>query len=195
MVTSGDIDTLSEKYDNVIDLEFTTEGNSSNFMDEVCRFVCAVLNTRDSKKMGVFLGGVRETELERQPYCVEGVTFDEMVIRNIQQQFLRRLATVLRARVGDQDKELTAEELNQTKLKFVDQPQTLEHRKCLVALLTVEPSLEVCKNHMYMCQFRDSSSRAQTECYKRLEGETVHIRQQKKIAVLKSLLYQNYTRS
>ena len=59
--------------------------------------------------MGVFLG-VRETEMERQPYCIEGVAFDEMVIRNIQQQFLRRLATVLHARVGDQEKELTAEE-------------------------------------------------------------------------------------
>ena len=56
----------------------------------------------------------------------------------------------------------------------------------------VEPNFEVCKNRMYVCQFRDSGGRAQIECYKRLEGETVHIRQQKKIATLKNFLNQNY---
>ena len=194
-VTSGNIDSLSVKYDNVIDLECTMEKNSSDFMDGVCRFVCAVLNTRDTERVGVLLNGVKETDSERQPYCVEGVAFNEDIIRSIQQQFTRRLATVLHARVGDLEKELTAEELSQVTLKFVDSPQMSEHCKCRVALLMVEPNLEMCGNRMYVCQFRDSSGRAQTECYKRLEGETVHIRQQKKIAALKNFLNQNYAQS
>ena len=189
LVTSGNIDCLSVKYDNVIDLECTMEENSSNFMDNVCRFVCAVLNTRDSKRWGVLLCGVKETDSDRQPYCV-GVVFNEAVMRSIQQKFTQRLATVLRVRVGDLEKKLTAEELSQATLKFINLPQTSQCCKCCVALLMVEPNLEVCKNHMYVCQFRDLSGRAQTECYKRLEGETVHIRQQRKITELKNILNQ-----
>ena len=56
----------------------------------------------------------------------------------------------------------------------------------------VEPNFEVCKNCMYVCQFRDSGGRAQIECYKCLEGKTMYIRQQKKIAALKNFLNQNY---
>ena len=44
LVTSGNIDSLSVKYDNVIDLECSMEGNSGDFMDGACRFVCAFLN-------------------------------------------------------------------------------------------------------------------------------------------------------
>ena len=179
-------------YDNVLDLECTVEANSSDFMDGACRFVCAVLNTRDAKRVGVFLGGVKETDSEGQPYCVEGVAFDEAVMKSIEQQFTRRLATVLHSRVGDLEKELTPEELSQATLKFVDSVQASEHCKCRVALLVVEPIFEVCKNRMYVCQFRESGGGLQTECYKRLEGETVHIRQQKKIAALKNFLNQNY---
>ena len=192
MVAHGNIDSLSVNYDNVIDLECTVEANSSDFMDGACRFVCAVLNTRDSKRVGVFLSGVRETDSEGQPYCVEGVAFDEAVMKSIQQQFTQRLGTVLRSRVGDLEKELSSEELSQATLRFIDSLQASKHCKCRVALLVVEPNLEVCKNRMYVCQFKDSSGRAQTECYKRLEGETVHIRQQKKIATLKNFLNQNY---
>ena len=68
----------------------------------------------------MLLNGVKETDSERQLYCVEGVAFDEDNIRSIQQQFTRRLATVLRARVGDLEKELTAEELSQVTLMFVN---------------------------------------------------------------------------
>ena len=150
-------------YDNVIDLECTVEANSSDFMDRACRFVCAVLNTRDAKRVGVFLGGVKETDSERQPYCVEGVAFNEAVMKSIEQQFTRRLATVLHSRVGDLEKELTPEELSQATLKFIDSVQASEHCKCHVALLVVEPIFEVCKNRMYVCQFRDSGGRAQTE--------------------------------
>ena len=171
------------------------EGNSSDFMDGVCRFVCAVLNSRDTKRVGVFLGGVKEVESEGQPYSVEGVAFDEAVMKSIQQQFTRRLATVLRSRVGDLEKELTGEELSQATLKFVDSPRTSERCRCRIALLVVEPNLEVCKNRMYVCQFRDSTGGVQTECYKRLEGETVHIRQQKKITALKNFLNQNFPQS
>ena len=103
MVVSGNIDSLSEKYDNVIDIECTMEGNSDIFMDNICRFVCAVLNTRYSKRVGVLLGGVKETDSDRD------------------------------------------------------------------------------------CQFRDSSDRTQTECYKCLEGDTVHIRQLKRITELKTV--------
>ena len=165
------------------------EGNSSDFVDAVCRFVCAVLNTRDSKKVGVFLGGVMETDSEKQPFAVEGLKFDEKAKRTIQQQFGRRLATVLHAQVNDQKKGLTTEELNQVNLKFVSVPCVSGHHdQCQVALVTVVPNSKVCKNHMYVCQFRDPSGRAQAECYKRLEGETVHIRQQKKITALKNYL-------
>ena len=179
-------------YDNVIDLECTVEANSSDFMDGACQFVCAVLNTREAKRVGVFLGGVKETDSEGQPYCVEGVAFDEAVVKSIQQQFTQRLATVLCSRVGDLEKELTPEELSQATLKFVDSVQVSKNYKCRVALLVVEPNFEVCKNRMYVCQFKDSGGRPQTECYKRLEGETVHIRQQKKIAALENFLNQNY---
>ena len=167
------------------------EGNGDIFMDDVCRFVCAVLNTRYSKRVGVLFGGVKETDSDRQPYTVEGVAFDEVVMRSIQQKLTQKLATILRVRVGDLEKELTVEEISQATLKFVDSLQTSQHCKCRVALLMVEPNLEVCKNHMYVCQFRDSSDRTQTKCYKRLEGETVHICQQKNIATLKNLLNQS----
>jgi hypothetical protein len=195
LVASGNIDSLSVTYDNVIDLECSMERSSSDFMDGACRFVCAVLNTRDAQRVGVFLGGVKETNSEGQPYCVEGVAFDDVVMKSIQQQFSRRLSTVLRSRVGDLEKELTTEELSQATLKFVDSLQTSKHCKCHVVLLVVQPHLEVCKNRMYICQFRDSSGGALTECYKRLEGETVHIRQQKKIAALKNFLnqFENYS--
>jgi hypothetical protein len=39
-----------------------------------------------SVRVGVFLGGVKETNSEGQPYCVEGVAFDEIVMQSIQQQ-------------------------------------------------------------------------------------------------------------
>ena len=173
-------------------IEYTVEENSSDFMNGACRFVCAVLNTRDTKRVGVLLGGVKETDSEGQPYCVEGVAFDEAVMKSIQEQFTRRLATVLCSRVGDLEKELTPEELSQATLKFIDSMQASEHYKRHVALLMVEPNFEVCKNHMYVCQFRDSGGSAQTECYKRWDGETVLIRQQRKIAALKNFLNQNY---
>ena len=192
LVASGNIGSLGVKYDNVIDLECSVEGNSGDFIDGASRFVCAVLNTRDAKRVGVLLNGVKETDSERQPYCVEGVAFDEDAIRSIQQQFTQRLAMVLRVRVGDLEKDLTTKELSQVSLKFIDSLQTSERCKCRVALLMVEPNVEVCENHMYVCQFGDSSGRPRTECYKRLEGETVHIRQQKKIAALKNFLNQTY---
>ena len=108
----------------------------------------------------MFLGGVKETDSERQPYCVEVVAFSEAVMK---QQLPQRLATVLRSRVGDLEKELTPEELSQATLKFVDSVQASKPCKCHVALLVVEPIFEVCKNRMYVCQFRDSGDRAQTE--------------------------------
>ena len=78
----------------------------------------------------MFLGGVKGTDSEGQPYCVEAVAFDEAVVK---QQSTRRLATVLRSRVGDLEKELTPEELSQATLKFVDSVQASKPCKCHVA--------------------------------------------------------------
>jgi hypothetical protein len=73
LVASGNIDSLSVIYDNVIDLECSMERSSSDFVDGACRFICAVLSTQDAQRVGVFLSGVKETNSEGQPYYVEGV--------------------------------------------------------------------------------------------------------------------------
>ena len=142
----------------------------------------------------MFLGGVKETDSEGQPYCVEGVAFDEAVVK---QQLTRRLATVLRSRVSDLEKELTPEELTQATLKFIDSLQASEPCKCHVALLLIElePTFEVCKNRMIW--MRASTSLGTLVVELRLsdawrERRTVHIRQQKKIAALKDFLNKNY---
>ena len=189
MVTRGDIESLSHKHANLIDFECTTEtGNTSDFMDEVCRFACAVLNSRDSKKIGVLLGGVSEPEDDQDKYGVEGVNFEHNGRQTIEQQYKRRLSTVLRAQNDDRGSELTFEELKLVQLKFVNMPHSKGGRNCPVALVTVVPDSKVCGNRLYMCQFRDSGGRVVCKCYKRLEGESVHIRQQKKITGLKQVL-------
>ena len=158
-------------------------------MDEVCRFSCAVLNSRDSKKIGVLIGGVRELAEGPVAYSVEGVKFDDKGRQTIEQQYIRRLMTVLRAQGDGPERQLTPDELKDVvRLEFVDVPRLKENPACSVAVVTVVPSREICKNHMYVCQFRDSDGRPQSECYKRLEGESVHIRQQKKITALKQQL-------
>ena len=183
-VSDGKVDVLCNKHDDKIDFGCSMEGNKSDFMDDVCRFVCGVLNTRDSEKVGVFVGGVREPESEDEAYLVEGVKFNENGRRSIEQNYTRKLKEVIHVHSRVRE-ELTPEELHLVHLKFVE-----SLNKSQLALVTVTPGRAVCKGRTYVCQFRDGSGRAKPECYVRRDGETVHLRQPKKITDLSNKLNQ-----
>lgn len=166
----------------------------------ISQFVVASLNSRFTKKIGVYIMGVRATGKMEKPFAYEGLPFmpdssmvDGFTKRLGQTIFVRSVSdgTVrcilpqhLRHMVSFQFFSATAADAEPGKRRPGEQ---------YFALLTVCPDLQLCANGLYLLSSQiDNRGRPKTEeVYKRMEGSSVPV-QLNRVEALKAQIKEEF---
>ena len=189
-VRHGDISILYEKYSQTIDMDCIDTADcrtKSDFMDQVCKFVCASLNSRDpvNPKLGVLLGGVTFSE-DGDSFVVSGF-LDEKSREAIKKQFSRVLQSTVSVLEEERKTQLSQDELGLVSLDIT---------KCqdsFIALITVQPSWHVCTKRVYCCCFKDGSGKPKNpEVYRRSAEATVRLKHKIRVTELQNVLNNGY---
>ena len=190
-ISQGDIGSLFEKFENEVDADILSEADcetKSVFMENVCRFSTACLNSRDSGKIGILLAGVSMEYSGDKPYAVCGFRLLD-VQEAIRGSFHRLLEKSMSVREvgGSGGTRPSCEDLKRMiQLDFVtptctDSSSAGSGSRKTVAVITVVPEGDICKNRLYHCRFVEEKSgrSGPLELWKRSEGSTVSVKPNK----------------
>ena len=181
---SGDVHALCTKYDDSIDIQLVPPEcctDKAKVFPFVCSFVCAVLNSRDSRQHGVLLGGIGFNE-EKQVYETHGVQLDSEECQRIESRLHQVLCLSIKyGHLGLAEKNVDEVDISRmVQVEFL-KVMTTDGGKSVV-LLNVVPKEEVCKGAVYY-----HIEASQCQCYLRHNGQTVSVKPHK-ICELKNKL-------
>ena len=202
-ISQGDINSLFEKFENEVDVDIVPEAdceNKSVFMDAVCRFSTACLNSRDSGKIGILLAGINVDYSRDQPYAICGFQLlnVEGAIKDRVHQVLERSMSVREGKESAGTRPSCEELKRLVHLEFITPVDSSRAKLKTIVVVIVEPDWGICKNKLYRCRIVDDNGRSKPlEIWKRSEGGTVPVRPNK-VPQLENVLnnaYEDYSRS
>ena len=152
----------------------------------VCKSVAACLNSRDAKvQPAAILIGVTGSGSEEKPSTITGLSFLNQP-NKVEMGLLMALQRVLFCRSGGEDQSKLTQQDISALVKFECIPAAASQKSAephpqkgpvYVALLTVLPNWQICRNRLYECRFPDKNAKVlKAQVYERHRGSTVELR-------------------